>query len=82
MRVEISIAKEKVKAMPKGSIEALIDELTKRLSPHYPDVEVIVKTASNDGLSIMRVADKEIAKEFVEETLQNTWETADDWFVR
>ncbi|ENP7127263.1 TPA: DinI family protein [Klebsiella pneumoniae] len=82
MRVEISIAKENAKAMPKGSVDALIDELTKRLSPRYPDVEVIVKTASNDGLSIMRVADKEIAKEFVEETLQNAWETADDWFVR
>ncbi|MFU8368877.1 DinI-like family protein [Raoultella ornithinolytica] len=82
MRVEISIAKEKAKAMPKGSVNALIDELTKRLSPRYPDVEVIVKTASNDGLSVMRVADKEIAKEFVEETLQNAWETADDWFVR
>ncbi|HBQ5642553.1 TPA: DinI family protein [Klebsiella variicola] len=82
MRVEISIAKEKAKAMPKGSVDALIDELTKRLSPRYPDVEVIVKTASNDGLSVMRVADKEIAKEYVEETLQNTWETADDWFVR
>ncbi|MFB5952138.1 DinI-like family protein [Klebsiella pasteurii] len=82
MRVEISIAKEKAKAMPKGSVDALIDELTKRLSPRYPDVEVIVKTASNDGLSVMRVADKEIAKEFVEETLQNAWETEDDWFVR
>ncbi|HFN0788416.1 TPA: DinI-like family protein [Klebsiella variicola subsp. variicola] len=82
MRVEISIAKEKVKAMPKGSIEALIDELTKRLSPRYPGVEVIVKTASNDGLSVLRATDKEIAKEFVEETLQDAWESADDWFVR
>ncbi|SBI03492.1 DinI family protein [Klebsiella quasipneumoniae] len=81
MRVEISIAKEKAGKMPKGSLEALKDEMTRRISKQYDNVEVIVKTASNDGLSVMRVADKEIAKEFVEETLQNAWETADDWFV-
>ncbi|CAM7069563.1 MULTISPECIES: DinI-like family protein [Klebsiella pneumoniae complex] len=81
MRVEISIAKEKAGKMPKGSLEALKDEMTRRVSKQYDNVEVIVKTASNDGLSVMRVADKEIAKEFVEETLQNAWETADDWFV-
>ena len=81
MRVEISIAKEKAGKMPKGSLEALKDEMPRRVSKQYDNVEVIVKTASNDGLSVMRVADKEIAKEFVEETLQNAWETADDWFV-
>jgi hypothetical protein len=47
----------------------------------YDDVEVIVKTASNDGLSVLWATDKEIAKEFVEETLKDAWETADDWFV-
>ncbi|ELE3013034.1 DinI-like family protein, partial [Escherichia coli] len=25
--------------------------------------------------------DKESAQEFVQETLQNVWETADDWFI-
>ncbi|HHI0524510.1 TPA: DinI-like family protein, partial [Klebsiella variicola] len=42
---------------------------------------VIVKTASNDGLSVLWATDKEIAKEFVETTLKDAWETADDWFV-
>ncbi|WP_392390009.1 MULTISPECIES: DinI-like family protein [Klebsiella pneumoniae complex] len=68
--------------MPKGSIHALKEEMTRRISDQYDDVEVIVKTASNDGLSVLWATNKEIAKEFVEETLQNTWETADDWFVR
>ncbi|ACI09443.1 TPA: DinI-like family protein [Klebsiella variicola subsp. variicola] len=68
--------------MPKGSIHALKEEMTRRISEQYDDVEVIVKTASNDGLSVLWATNKEIAKEFVEETLQNTWETADDWFVR
>lgn len=31
--------------MPKDSIDALTQELTKRLSTRYEDVEVIVKTA-------------------------------------
>ena len=69
MRAEISIAKEKAK-MPKGSMEALKDEMTRRISKQYDDVEVIVKTASNDGLSVLWATDKEIAKEFVETTLK------------
>lgn len=81
MRVEISIAKEKAGKMPKGPMDALREEMTRRISKQYDDVEVIVKTASNDGLSVMRATDKEIAKEFVEETLKDTWETADDWFA-
>lgn len=79
MRVEISIAKEKAGKMPKGSMEALKDEMTRRLSKQYDDVEVIVKTASIDGLSVLWATDKEIAKEFVETTLKDAWETADDW---
>ncbi|WP_366543152.1 DinI-like family protein, partial [Salmonella enterica] len=52
MRIEISIAKEKISKMPKGSVEALKQEMTRRVSKRYDDVEVIVKSASNDGLSV------------------------------
>lgn len=38
--------------------------------------------ASNNGPIVMWATDKEIAKEFVETTLKDAWETADDWFVR
>ena len=62
MRVEISIAKEKAGKIPKGSIQALKEEITRRISKQYDDVEVTVKTASNDGLSVLWAADKEIAK--------------------
>ena len=55
--------------------------MTRRISKQYDDVEVIVKTASNDGLSVLWATDKEIAKEFVEETLKDARETADDWFA-
>ncbi|EKS6155801.1 DinI-like family protein [Salmonella enterica] len=82
MRIEISIAKEKISKMPKGSTEALKQEMTRRVSKRYDDVEVIVKSASNDGLSVFRVTDKDEAKAFVQETLQDTRENADDWFVQ
>ncbi|MGD2833671.1 DinI-like family protein [Escherichia coli] len=67
--------------MPKGSVPALQQEMLRRVSKRY-DVDVIVKSASNDGLTILRAVDKESAQEFVQETLQEVWETADDWFIR
>ncbi|QAB30880.1 DinI-like family protein [Pantoea ananatis] len=82
MIVEVTIAKEKVKAMPKGSVEALRDELLKRLSKKFEDLEVIVKPASNDGLSVWRSQDKEGDKAHVEKVVQEAWESADEWFYR
>ncbi|EEQ1657406.1 DinI-like family protein [Escherichia coli] len=82
MRVEICIAKEKISKMPKGSVPALQQEMLRRISKRYDDVDVIVKAASNDVLTILRVVDKESAQEFVQETLQEVWETADDWFIQ
>lgn len=81
MRVEICIAKEKFSKMPKGSVPALQQEMLRRINKRYNDVDVIVKSASNDGLTILRAVDKESAQEFVQETLQEVWETADDWFI-
>ncbi|KFC09013.1 DNA-damage-inducible protein I [Trabulsiella guamensis ATCC 49490] len=82
MRVEISIAKEKAEKMPKGSMEALRIEMTRRISQRYEEVEIIVKKAGTDGLSVLRAPDKDNAKAFVQETLQDAWENADDWFVQ
>ncbi|HAJ7993558.1 TPA: DinI family protein [Escherichia coli] len=82
MRIEICIAKEKMTKMPNGAVDALKEELTRRISKRYDDVEVIVKATSNDGLTILRAVDKESAHEFVQETRQEAWETADDWFMQ
>lgn len=38
--------------------------------------------ASNNVPIVTWATDNEIAKEFVETTLKDAWETADDWFVR
>ncbi|EKI32668.1 DNA-damage-inducible protein DinI [Escherichia coli] len=63
-------------------MRGLKEELTRRISKRYDDVDVIVKSASNDGLTILRAVDKESAQEFVQETLQDVWKTADDWFIQ
>ncbi|KEJ45448.1 dinI-like family protein [Escherichia coli 1-392-07_S4_C3] len=36
-------------------MDALKEELTRRISKRYDDVEVIVKATSNDGLSVTRL---------------------------
>ncbi|MCW3183833.1 DinI family protein [Escherichia coli] len=72
----------KINKMPKGSVPALQQEMLRRISKRYDDVDVIVKAASNDVLTILRAVDKESAQEFVQETLQEVWETADDWFIQ
>ncbi|HFV8785037.1 DinI-like family protein, partial [Escherichia coli] len=64
MRIEICIAKEKFSKMPKGSVPALQQEMSSRIRKRYDDVEVIVKSASNDGLTILRAVDKENAQKF------------------
>ncbi|HFV6152382.1 TPA: DinI-like family protein, partial [Escherichia coli] len=65
MRIEICIAKEKFSKMPKGSVPALQQEMSRRIRKQYDDVEVIVKSASNDGLTILRAVDKENAQKFI-----------------
>lgn len=82
MIVEVSIAKEKATKMPKGSMDALREELTRRLIHSYSDLRVVVKLASNDGLSVLRAPDKDNDRERVSEVLQETWESADEWFDR
>ena len=63
-------------------MRGLKEELTRRISKRYDDVDVIVKSASNDGLTIVRAVDKQSAQECVQETLQDVWKTADDWFIQ
>ena len=81
MRIEICIAIEKMTLLTTGAVDELKQELTRRISKRYDDVEVIVKATSNDDLSVTRTTDKDSAKTFVQETLKDTWESADEWFV-
>lgn len=48
MILEISIAKENIGKMSKGTTEVLRQGMTRRVSNRYEDVEVIVKSVRND----------------------------------
>lgn len=73
MRVELTI--DRTKKLPDGAVPALEAELLNRLSKQYNDCKLTIKRASSDGLSVFGGEKKE-----VEKILQETWESADEWF--
>lgn len=76
MKVELTI--DRTKKLPDGALPALQIELSKRLQNEFEDCSVIIRRAGMDGLSVYG-GEKEVKKK-IEETLQQTWESADDWF--
>lgn len=76
MKVELTI--DRTKELPEGAVPALERELLKRIQSQFDECCLIVRRAGSDGLSVYG-GEKE-AKKTVEETLQQTWESADDWF--
>ncbi|VDR28571.1 DNA-damage-inducible protein I [Raoultella terrigena] len=77
MRIEITI--DRKKALPDGAEPALEVELLRRLSQRYEDCKLSIRRAGSDGLSVLGGIDGD--KETIEEILQETWESADDWFI-
>lgn len=75
MKVKLTI--DRTKELPKGAVPALEKELLKRLQSQFDECSLVIRRAGSDGLSVSG-AEKEITK--VEEILQQTWESADDWF--
>lgn len=78
MRVEVSI--DKKNQLPAGAIEALTNELSKRLDSKFPDTNttVQVRYAGANNLSVLGGAKTD--KDLISEILQEIWESADDWF--
>ncbi|WP_406670228.1 DinI family protein [Raoultella terrigena] len=76
MRIEITI--DRKKSLPDGAEPALEVELLRRLSQKYEDCKLSIRRAGADGLSVLGGIDGD--KETIEEILQETWESADDWF--
>jgi len=76
MKVELTI--DRTKKLPNGAVPALEKELLKRLQNHFEDCSLVIRRAGSDGLSVYG-GEKE-AKKTVEGILQDTWESADDWF--
>lgn len=80
MRIEVTIAK--TTPLPPGAIDALASELSRRLNNYYPDSEnkITVRYAAANNLTVMGGAKEDKVR--VSEILQETWESADDWFIR
>ena len=76
MRVEVTI--DKTKQLPAGAVEAFREEFQKRLERSYPDATFTVRRAGSDGMSVMGGTTHD--KEVIDVMLQDTWESADDWF--
>lgn len=76
MKVELTI--DRTKELPKGAVPALEKELLKRLQNQFDECSLVIRRSGSDGLSVFG-GEKE-AKKKVEEILQQTWESADDWF--
>ncbi|UXE36413.1 DNA damage-inducible protein I [Raoultella ornithinolytica] len=79
MRIEVSIAKSTV--LPHGALEALNNELSRRIEQQFPALpsQVTVRFAANNNLSVIGGLKED--KDRISEILQETWESADDWFV-
>ena len=79
MRIEVSIAK--TTALPNGALEALNHELSRRIAEQFTDIDsqVSVRYATGNQLSVFGALKED--KDRISEILQETWESADDWFV-
>lgn len=79
MRVEVTI--DKTKPLPTGAIEALSGELSKRINQHFSDTDnkIQVRYAGSNNLSVMGAPKTD--RDRIEEILQETWESADEWFT-
>ena len=76
MKVELTINKSK--DLPRGAIPALEKELLKRLQNQYGNCSLVIRTAGGDSLTVFGGDKGDKTK--VEEILQETGESAGDWF--
>ncbi len=79
MRIEVTIAK--TSPLPAGAIDALAGELSRRIQYAFPDNEghVSVRYAAANNLSVIGATHED--QQRISVILQETWESADDWFV-
>lgn len=76
MKIEVTI--DKTKKLPNGAEPALEAEFLRRLNQKYDVCQLSIRRTGADGLSVFGGIDGD--KETIEEILQDTWESADDWF--
>ncbi|MEP9233015.1 DinI-like family protein [Enterobacter hormaechei] len=72
------VAIDHIDELPKDEVSALERELLKRFDNQFDEYGLIMRRASSYGLSVY--CNEQEATKKVEEILQQTWESADDWF--
>ncbi|HAV1534855.1 TPA: DinI family protein [Enterobacter hormaechei subsp. xiangfangensis] len=73
MKVELPI--EYTKKLPGGALPALKVGISNRLSKQFNNCQLTSNRTTNDSLTIFGGDKKE-----VEHIVQETWESADEWF--
>ncbi|HCA7858246.1 DinI-like family protein [Enterobacter hormaechei] len=73
MKVELPI--EYTKKLPGGALPALKVGISNRLSKQFNNCQLTINRTTNDSLTIFGGDKKE-----VEHIVQETWESADEWF--
>ncbi|HEM7434596.1 TPA: DinI-like family protein [Citrobacter amalonaticus] len=76
MKVELTI--DRTKEFPKGALSVLEKELLKRLNNQYENCSLVIRRTGLDSLSVF--GGNKDDKKNIESILQETWESADDWF--
>ncbi|HBL7051328.1 TPA: DinI family protein [Enterobacter cloacae] len=76
MKSELAI--DRSKKIPNGAMPALENQLLKRLRNQFEDCSLVVRCAGSDGVIVY--GDAKEARKTVEVILQETLESADDWF--
>ncbi|MDM3524766.1 DinI-like family protein [Citrobacter sp. Ca226] len=76
MKVELTI--DHTKEFPKGALSVLEKELLKRLNNQYENCSLVIRRTGLDSLSVF--GGNKDDKKNIESILQETWESADDWF--
>ncbi|MFN1129279.1 DinI-like family protein [Lelliottia nimipressuralis] len=76
MKVELTI--DRTEELPKGAFPALEKELLKWVLNQFDECSLMIRSVGSDGLRVYG-GEKE-AKKKVEEILQHSRESADDWF--
>lgn len=76
MRVEITLAK--ASPLPAGALEALTQELTTRIDKQFANTHVQVRYAGANAVTVLGGSKED--KALITDILQETWESADDWF--
>lgn len=76
MKVEFTI--NRTKQLPKGVYPELGLEILKKIQIRFDARSLVICRAGTGGINIY--GGEKIAKKKVEEILQQTWESADDWF--